>query len=287
MATTANDIEFCREKAFAANPLLRASLPFVSDSLSDRLYALHALFASVELSLSSVSDDEVAQRKLAWWLEEVSADARSASQHPVMRELHRNGAATLLPWDRFSTWLSHSMNRVDPASPSTIEELHALCREVGEGLVDMELATVGAMPESTQAFSDLAARRGLAQVIREAGRFADDRKAWWYPLDIMARHGLRRTDLSLPGKEAVKRKLSKTLSDRFFTEIDTCRDILHSISIRKQNITNIIILDAQISRKLKNMKTNSPFKYGEVLKEVGFGDVLAGWKAARRINRLK
>lgn len=282
-----NDALFCREQALSANPLLRISLLFVERPLAERLLALHALFASIELAGSAVSESEVALRKLAWWKEEIERFGRSESRHPVMRELHRCGAAQFLRAECLQTLLDDAWARVDAVAPANLDELAFICRKMGGPQVEMERAVCGDSTAGAHSLGELMTRRGVMQLARELHRKPASENFWWCPLDILARYGLKRTELMQPIDDHLGRKVSNDILCAEVVGKSSSIDILRNIPIKKHKHINLYVLDMLIWRKLENMKISSPVSYGGILEKTGFGDLLAGWKAARQLNRLK
>lgn len=283
----ANDSLFCREKAFSANPLLRTSLVFVEAELAERLVALHALFASVELAVSAVHDEEVALRKLAWWREELGSRDRSGSRHPVIRELRRCNASGRLSPDRAVAWLEDAMSRVDAVAPASKNELVSLCLKMGEPLVEMELAVAGCSSMDVDELSGLSARKGLTQLLRETARNPGDDALWWWPLEMLARDGRTRADLIKPGDPAHGRSSIPEVLNLFLAEFPAFTDISKDISFKKQKVNNLFIQDVLVGRKLIHTKKSSYVACEKALESPGFRDVLSAWKTARRLNRLK
>jgi phytoene/squalene synthetase len=287
LTASANDGLFCREQALSTNPLLRLSLLYVEQPMAEQLLALHALFASIERASSAVSDEDVAIRKLAWWREELERGRRVESRHPVLRELHRSGAASRLPWDRAQSWLDSTATLADAPPPATIRDLEHLCQAVGEPLIEMELAVCDMPPGKGGDYSGPVIRRGLIELLRESARKPGNSAFWWCPLDVLARFGVKRSELMPGGNDPESHKVFQVIIDGILSTKRGSEDILRNISNNKQPVMNLLILDVLAQRKLENMKKTSPVRFRKMLERTGLGDLLASWNAARRISRLK
>jgi phytoene/squalene synthetase len=234
-----------------------------------------------------VSDEDVAIRKLAWWREELERGRRIESRHPVMRELHRSGAASRLCWDRAQAWLDTTASLLDAPPPATIRDLEDLCQIVGRPLVELELAVSDMPPGHGGDFSGPVIRRGLIQLLRESVRKSGESALWWCPLDVLARFGVKRVELMLGGNESGSLEAFQVIFHEILDAKTTFADILQNISYDKQLVMNLLVLDVLAQRKLENMKKTSPVRFGRLLEKTGLGDLMASWNAARKISRLK
>ena len=73
--------QFCWEQVQAADGLFRISLVFSGRETAQRLLPLHAMFASIERLVATVSDEDVALRKLAWWRDALLGDEPGGAAH--------------------------------------------------------------------------------------------------------------------------------------------------------------------------------------------------------------
>lgn len=282
-----NDRLFCREQVIRTNHLFRVSHIFADKPVADRLVPLHAFFSAIEEVCTSVSDESVAARKLEWWREEMRDCAHSASNHPVVAELRRTGAAAEMPVELVTRILDAAALRIDSGAPGSEEELKALCRITGLPQVELEMAVCGATPEEGPLISQLAVRRGLLQLIREGLGHPGQEGFWWIPLKLMARHGLSRMDMYSEKRGENARLLMSDIFALDETEETSSTATIADISIQKQYITHLFVLDVMVGRKLGKMNFISPVCYREELARLRIGDIFSCWKTARKINRLK
>ena len=280
---TANDGMFCQELVQSASPLFRITSLFADNSIADRLLPLHALFASLEQICSSISDEAVAARKLEWWRGALGGGDSASAEHPVIAELGRTGALEQLPRETLTRLLDMAAYRIEaPATPGT-EELARLCQMTGHPQLQLELALSGNTQSPVPVA--LATRRGLVQLVREdLGR---ERHSWWVPLDLMAKHGVRREDIPQESMaDAVKELFTDVLSV-FAVQGDRTKDDKIDISEFNQSDRHVFVVDALSRRKLIHTKINSYIKRRDIWSRPRAGDLLCCWKAAREFNRLK
>jgi phytoene synthase len=282
-----NDRLFCREQVLRTDPAFRMSHLFAEKAFQDRLLALYAFFSVIEQVCSSMSDQSVAERTLAWWRVEMQAGAGTPSSHPVLTELRRSGAADNMPSRLIKNLLDEAGYRIDAPAPAGEAELEQLCLRTGRPLVELELAVCGVDETDPASLGGLVARRGFMQLIRENLAQTGERSSWWLPLDLLARHGLARADLfTAAAAHPAKLLMTDILGIKSF-EKPSFLVKNSDISNKKQGDRHLFVYDALARRKLKCMNSNSPVDYPEELAKLGVGDLLACWKTARRFSLSK
>ena len=284
MKGESNDKLFCWEQVLRTNRSFRISHLFAGKSVQERLLALYALFSVIEQALTSVSDEALAVRKLSWWRDEMQGSTDSSSSHPVIAELCRSGASTNLPPGQVQNLIDATAHRIDASAPAGEGALEELCLQTGLPLVELELAVCGAGSCDRAPLRALVVRRGLMQLIRESLAREDDRGFWWVPLEVLARHGLARADLSSPeSAESARALMSDILTMKSLKETPLSV-FLKDISEEKQEVTHLFVCDALNVRKLTNTKSSSYIIQPEELEKLRIGDLFSCWKTARRIN---
>lgn len=287
MREESNDRLFCREQALRTDPVFRMSHLFAGKAAQDRLLPLYAFFSAIEQVCSSVSDEEVAARTLAWWHGEMQAGVDSVSDHPVVTELRRSGAAAYMPPGLVKKLLDDAGHRIDASAPASGAELERLCLRTGQTLLELELAACGADEGDHAPLRRIAMRRGLMQLIRESLGQTDGSGFWWVPLDLLARYGLARADLlSVQQAESAKLLMSNVLGMKCF-EKQTSKAEITDISNINQKHRHIFVYDALSMKKLNHMKSSSPVNYPEDLAKPRIGDLLLCWRTARRFSLSK
>lgn len=285
MSSKPNDTLFCWEQIQSVNPLFRLSSLFADKSVAERLTPLYAFFAAIEQLCSSVSDEAVAVRKLGWWREAMLGRDESAGDHPVISELERTGALSLLPQDAVVRLFDMAAYRIEAPSTPGSEELGRVCQMTGEPQLELELAISGSAMVKPLLHRGLAMRRGLLQLIRED--LYRERQSWWVPLDFLAKHGLRREDLRKEtSADAGQALMGDILKFPLFSEGNHLDENI-DISELNQSNRHIFVFDSLTSKKLQNTKNSSYKKHRELVMRPRAGDLFCCWNAARRFNRRK
>jgi phytoene/squalene synthetase len=287
VSDASNHRQFCWQQVDAHQPLFRVSHVFAPPELADRLLALHAFFSAIESVTSTVSDEAVALRKLDWWREEMSRISKQASAHPVVAELQRSGAAGFMPMPLVEDLLINAVARLDAPAPASAGELRALCEANGRAQVQIELAVCEAgegIPESMAGFP---LQAGRALLLRDAvyrGNF------WWVPLDLLARHGLNRSQVLSPDhQESAARLMADILQPDAFEpqNLSGIKDISVSKDQYKQNYKHLYVQNALNKNFFKYLKKTSPVFYGKRLAGSRMSDAFSAWRAARRFSLSK
>lgn len=287
MKGESNDKLFCWEQVLRTNRQFRISHLFAAKNVQERLLALHALFSVIEQTVTSVSDEAIAARKLLWWREETKGGVDSSSSHPVIAELCRSGASASLPSGQIQNLIDATAHRIDASAPGGEGALEDLCLQTGLPLVELELAVCVAGSYDSAPLRALVVRRGLMQLIRESLAREDGRGFWWVPLELLARHGLVRAELSSPeNAESVQSLMTDILTMKSLKKAPSTVALI-DISEEKQEITHLFVYDALNARKLNNTKFGSYIIEPEELEKLRIGDLFSCWKTARRINLWK
>lgn len=281
--SSGNERVFCRELVQDVNPLFRISSLFADEHVAKRLLPLYALFASVEQLCSAVSDESVAVRKLEWWRGALTGSDAASRDHPVVAELNRSGAMPRLPQAALGRLLDMAAYRIEAPSTPGMGELSRLSRMTGSPQVELELAVAGSPGETLPA--GMAERRGLIQLLREdLGR---ERHSWWVPLDLMAKHGVRREDMPRESTTGAVRALLGEVIDQFTRKEGLENDQSEDISHLKQSDRHLFVFDVLSRRKLQYTKKSSYEMRRDILFRPRAGDLFCCWRAARKFNRQR
>lgn len=276
----ANDRLFCWEQVQRVNPLFRLSHLFAPRDLAPGLLALHALYAAIEESCSGFSDEHVARQKLAWWRQEALGGSVRSSSHPVLRSLARGGGSARLATDGLTDLLDQAEQRIDAPPPADLPELLSLAGRIARPQVVMEAVLCSLDPgQAVECIEPQMAGLGMAQLVREASRGLGDRRFWWLPLSLQARHGVSRTDvLAMPESPPVRALF---------------RDLLESayaVASGRTGLTTPAARHLQVSAALnlargRRLARVSPASLAVEIHRVRIGDAVTAWRAARRFSR--
>ena len=281
MKEAGNDTRFCREHAFAGNPLFRVS-GILAPHKSRQLTALYAVFDMVQRIGRLVQEEGAARVQLAWWRQECLVDDPVCSAHPALRELHHDGSGRL---DRpaFARFVDQVELRLERPAVTDVGALQTLCTAQGRPLLELEAALWKGDGHLNGMDDGLAARRGLWALLTDCFLSGDSPVAWWAPLDLLAREGLQRSEIFAPERAPQAARLfAGILSDERFHSAST-----GDISDIKQPLEHIFLLDLLIGRKQRSLCRVAPGAYARELPRVRVREFLAAWSLARRLSRRK
>lgn len=266
--------QFCWEQVARTHRPFRLSRVFADPASAPGLLPLYALFSSVEQVCCTISDVDVAGRKLQWWYEEWRRGPER-SNHPVMKELHRTGTAARLPAESFERLLAEAQRRLDPVAPHDLGELREISLGVGLPQLEMELGASGMECRRENEMSGLAAQNGLAQLIRE-GRF------WWVPLDLLARHGLQRDAIAADtGTPPVRSLFGDVFDEASLWGRDQIRTKEKGAGSSSPS-RHVLALNGIYARKLQRLRRQAPTDWTAEMNRTRFSDLLTAWNAARK-----
>ena len=278
MSSASNDAAYCLELAELGNPLFRLSRVFAGEQ-QELLTAVYAFFASVQFIGSSIQEEDVARHKVSWWQNECRPENLAVSNHPVLRELERlRGEAAC--HDQMRLILAGAERRLEKVPPSDESTFTALCREIGEPLVDMERSVGGSELSRQSDLDDLVLRRGLWSLICESFGPKGRGETWWLPMSLLARAGLSREQLSSNPSDSACRELYIMVykyANKNSLDID--------ISSFNQYVTHLLVLDSLIVKRLNVLSQKAPAAYPSWVQKTGVSDLVKAWSTARKVNR--
>jgi len=276
-STETIDRQFCWQQLAASNRLFRVSRIFAAPATADILLPLYALFACIEQVCAEFTDEDVARKKINWWREECLQREIESSNHPVLRELQRSGASEMLDKLSLAELFAGAEARLDAPAPAGCEDLESLCRDISQPQVDLEIGVCGSAGDANLMAPDQVARNGLLQLIRE-------RRNWWLPLNLMARHGINRTAIADASQaEAVSGLFKELLATA--GKWGEGRPVQREKPGMPSQIRHLFILGSLNSRKLQLLQKRQPSAYVSELNRLRMSDVFAAWKIARGFNR--
>lgn len=277
-----NDRLFCWEQVSSTNRLFRVSRVFASRGCAEKLLPLYALFSVVEQACSTLSDEDVANSKLNWWRNECLNQNMTESQHPLLKELCRTGADSELRRDSIAGLFAGATSRLSASAPADMAGLTSICVEVHRPQLELELDVAGLQNAERNFSQELLARNGMVQLLRESSRMREQGGFWWVPLNLLARHGVSREDLSQrPSSPAAIQLLADMLGDETFAG----SDVLDPSCSRPADYTqarHVFAVSGLYSRKLRRIRDASPDRLARDLSTPGPADLVAAWKSARK-----
>jgi phytoene synthase len=280
MARQNNVQRFCWEQVLRTNRLFRVSHLFCPAPLADQLLALHALFASIELASCEVTDETVALRKINWWRGELSNRQAAQSSHPVISHLNASGALEKLPAVALRALLSNADARIDASAPTDEDEFLLLCQGVYRPQVQLELAVGGI----DVAFDDAKmVSGGLIQLLRESNKRKEN-ALWWVPLNLLARFGIKRSDLEAFQDSDALRALFTHLLGLVATPVEDRLFFGQADRLNRAGDVHLQLMIALHNRQLARLQVISPAMYSAELARWRAADLMDAWKRARQLN---
>jgi len=281
-AASDQDRLFCWEQVSKTNGLFRISRVFAPRECAEKLLPLYAFFSAIEFVSSRLTDEDVAASKLNWWRSECLDRDMAESQHPLVRELNRTGAAADLPREGIARLLGGAARRSSADAPTDMGALRRICIETATPQLELELAVSAPDVTANDLNPGAQARNGLLQLVRESVAGNERHAFWWVPLNSLARHGVSRADIrNQPGLAGVVSLLSEVLEEgmswgRSQGGFETRSNIDFSPA------RHVFAVNALYERKLKRLATCRPEQFAAELPRLRLSDLLAAWAGARR-----
>lgn len=282
MTTEGNDASFCRDHAFAGNPLFRISVILAPDHRRE-LTALYALFDLLLRPAPSTHDEGVVRSRLDWWRHECLVRDPRDSAHPALRELLCGERAVAFDRSAFADLVDQVERRLEAPAVGAIEELHALCADLGRPFLVLERGLADAEGPNPDTDRGQAIRRGAWALLADAFLRGDPAGPWWLPLDLLARVGMPRNEISAPERSDETARIFGTVFDSLPGEMRTTADISND----NQLLVHIHLMDYLIMAKCHRLRRSAPGGYGREMSRVRVGEFLGTWSRARRLNRPK
>jgi phytoene synthase len=279
-----NDLMFCWEQVSRTNGFFRISRVFAPRESAERLLPLYALFSVVEQISSTVTEADVAEGKLAWWRNECLQGKMTESQHPLVRELVRTGAANRLPGQSMAELFEGAGRRLSAVAPSDMDALKNRCLEIYRPQLELELSVSGPRIALAEFDSGLLARNGLFQLVRESIRRKEQGGFWWLPLNALARHGVSRVEISRsPKSENVAGLLNEVLTEGL-TWGEDAADSQGDSNIDFSPARHVFAISRLYARKLRSLAKMTPDKFFQELPRSRLTDLWGAWLSARRLS---
>lgn len=273
-----NDREFCWEQIHRTNPSFRLSHSFAPREKSEGLVALYALFSIMELLCAEHADPEPAYRKWNWWRRELLDREPDQSRHPVVRELLRTGVLETVAGAELAPLLLQAEQRLDPVAPADITQLRALVKLIYQPAGKLEnLYLSGTCNDWEGAF----AQAGLFQLLRESTLPGSHAGFWWLPLNLLAKHGLRRDELLAKNKRDAAAALFSELFEACLDWDDA--DQLQAAGGSDAAVARHWQITLRLMRrKMQRLRGMSPDRFQSEIFKMGMGELLLAWRTARK-----
>jgi len=279
-----NDRLFCWEQVSRTNRLFRVSRVFAPAQCAERLLPLYALFSVIELIGSASYDEEVASSKLGWWRNEFLQQNRADSQHPLVKELNRTGAADMLSGESIGQLFNGVERRLSATAPADMGALRNTCIETFQPQLDLELATAESQLTAADFRPELLARNGMLQLLRESVQGKEQGSYWWIPLKSLARHGVSREDIRRqPGSPGAVQLLAELLGEAASWGRESHESPI-SPAKDYSSARHVFAISGLTARKLNRLAGIAPDRFQAELARLGPSDLFTAWNHARRLG---
>lgn len=283
MTVRENDRQFCWERVSESNCVFQISRLFAGEEFADPLLALYALFASIDKVNISVSDEQVARRKLEWWLCELQPETVSNSRHPVVRHLYSTGVADLLSAESIEPLFLGANARLDMRPVADLQELRSLCSLMCQSRYYLDFAVCAGKDEAIPDHWSASNHGGLLELIRESA-CQSGRAFWWVPLNLLAQFRISRRQL-VQNCESEK---AQSLFHAIFR--DSARPYPEeNASLSRTNFDlsgqlHAHLIAALKSRQLDRVSKQRPTRWHHEMNKWRVSDVFAAWSLARKLK---
>ena len=241
--------EFCAPW-LAREPRLLLACQFApAGARRARLLANCVLARELAEAVMTVSDRRIAEAKLGWWADEAAAWSAGRPRHPLARGFDPGSGA-----DALAALTLASREWLDAPPAENVESLLQQLR--GLATVSADLDGGGLVDPWSSLWLAIALRLSLDSRVALASAL---------PLDLMARHGLRRSQWS----ELDTAQRLPVLAD--LAQRVPAADVM----ARDPGLAAMVVLERRWLQRVS----------GTTADRVGFLDVIAAWRAARAAIR--
>jgi phytoene synthase len=190
---------YCRQQAAQSGSSFYYSFLFLPPAQRDAIMALYAFCRAVDDVVDNVQDPGVAASKLNWWRAEIdrmfAADAAAPATHPICQALHTPALAYGIRASDLKAVIAGMEMDLQQHSYVDDEALSVYCWRVA-GVVGQMSARI--FSNHSADCDTYALHMGQAlqriNIIRDVGEDAL-RGRVYLPLDLLAKHGLKRADV--------------------------------------------------------------------------------------------
>ncbi len=190
---------YCRQQAAQSGSSFYYSFLFLPAAQRDAIMALYAFCRAVDDVVDNVTDPTVAASKLAWWRAEIdrmfAADAAAPATHPICLALHTPALTYGIKANDLKAVIAGMEMDLQQHSYVDDEALSVYCWRVAGIVGQMSARIFSSNAADCDAY---ALHMGQAlqriNIIRDVGEDAL-RGRVYLPMDLLARHGLKLTDV--------------------------------------------------------------------------------------------
>lgn len=260
---------------------LALTLPYAEEARRDALLVLHALVGEIASVPGSVSDPDVARRKLGWWREALVDEL----PHPAIRAWRACGAAASMPAASFTPLVDAVAADIGPPRFEREQEFDAHCRAIAGAAATLEARLVDGDEVGGRLIGRLERAAGAGYRIRVARDLVLDARSerWSVPLELQAEYRITRQEVARGEGGYRFDALLRHLAGSGVLEIERVgAELAVAEAWRHRHQLLRLELDRRLGRRLvrrPRRAARSRIATGRI------GDAFALWHHARRLRR--
>jgi phytoene synthase len=266
------------DKWLAVQPAQRVALAFVDPARHPGHIALAALEQELLSAAYGIREPHVAATKLNWWAEELAGAAQSGGRHPLTQVLFDDERAVHVDSERWLAPVLAATAQLEQGSAADFSAQLAAAAPLHGALAALETAWWFGRAASAERAARLATLSHLLHALR---RLDDDieRDRLPLPMAALARHGLSRDQLRLPGtaRSAAVRDQLGDLSGAWHEATQLAGPLSVFRAVESREGERLAQRAAGASEPLETLQHG---------RAGGLAATLAAWQAARRWRRV-
>lgn len=182
--------QYCQDKAARSGSSFYYSFLFLPDQKRRAITALYAFCREVDDVVDESLDTELAQRKLAWWREEIAHTFAGKANHPVCRALANVIGQFNLPLEYFLEIIDGMEMDLVSTRYATFNDLSLYCYRVASVVGLMAAEIFGFEDRATLKYAhNLGMAFQLTNILRDVKEDAE-RGRIYLPLDELEKFGV-------------------------------------------------------------------------------------------------
>ncbi|MBB6244071.1 phytoene synthase [Rhodanobacter sp. MP1X3] len=266
------------DKWLAVQPQQRVALVFVDGQRHPGHIALAALEQELVAAAYGIREPQVAVAKLNWWAEELSGAATSGGRHPLTQVIFDDERVHAIAGERWLAPVLAAMAQLEQGTAADFATQIIAAAPLHGALAALETAWWYGAEASPDRAARVAALNHLLYALLRLEQDAD-RDRLPLPMVRLARHGLSRAQLRVPGdarQAAIKAQLDDLLASwRESSRLPGPLSVFRALESRhgQQLAQNA----AGASDSLVALQSGQP--------RTGLGTTIQAWNAARAWRR--
>ena len=181
------------QKWLVANPEQAAVAVFLSPPLRQRAAAFACLVHELEQAAFHLPEAQIASAKLAWWMQELALAVDGKSRHPITQTVFADAVVRAADPALWRALTEGALAQLDQTPAASLDELLAQFEPFHVAVAHAE-ATLFCVDAAN--IDANAALRTISHLLRELPQPAGIAERSLLPLNLLARHGVMRVNLS-------------------------------------------------------------------------------------------